>query len=463
MNKVGLTAVLLAPVAIVGVLGVYAYDQAGVRRAKIAAAAQASHTTLAYAGAGRVEAVAAAQAEPKMVRPESLPQGFVLVVKDLTGLANANSPIHLASSHNGWNPGDPKQKLEMRSDLRWQIVLPQPKTDAPLSFKFARGNWDLEELDAELKSIPNRELPLVDASKLGKDEKPIFEFEVPKWGDQRPDASARPDLDPYFRIEATGTVRRLEVAGGGVPFKRDLLVWLPPGYDDAANKDRRYPVLYLQDGQNLFMKMPNTPDEWRVDETATRLIAEKAVEPVIIVGIPHAGAGRMSEYLPLPLVEGAEPRARQYVEFLVGEVMPRVERAFRVKTGPEHTAIGGASLGAVVSLYAATERPDKFGSVLLESMSGLGEKRQALEYFSRARGWPKRVYFAMSEQEAGTDEKAAATNAAYVAGAKAFGELIAGKVSENDRLILIAPGVHNEEAWRDRFPGALKFLFPAKP
>lgn len=452
MNKTVLTAVLLTPVAIVSALGVYAYDQALVRRAKVVAAVAAS------AALPTAEVVAAA--DPKMVRPESLPQGFVLVVKDLSGLANAGSPIHLASSHNGWNPGDDKQKLEQRSDLRWQIVLPQPKTDAPLSFKFARGNWDLEELAADLSKIENRELPLVDSSKLAPGEKPIFEFEIPKWGDQKPDARARPDLDPYFKLEATGNVRRLEVTGGGIPYKRDLIIWLPPGYDDAANKDKTYPVLYLQDAQNLFMKMPNIPDEWKVDETAARLIAEGKIEPVIIVGIPHSQKGRMSEYLPLAIIDGVEPRGKQYVDFLVSEVMPRVERSFRVKTGPEHTTIGGSSLGAVISLYAATQRPDKFGAVLLESMSGLGGKRPAIEFFAASKAWPKRVYFAVSEQEGGKEPAAAAMNADYLVGAKAFGDLIASKVSDNARLVKTGPGVHNEEAWRDRFPEAMVFLFP---
>lgn len=451
MTKFTLSAVLLAPVAIVSALGVFAYDQAAVRRAKTAAAAAASATTLTFH---------ADAAEAKMVRPESLPQGFVLVVKDLSGLANANSPIHLASSHNGWNPGDDKQVLEQRSDLRWQIVLPQPKTDAPLAFKFARGNWDLEELDANLGKIENRALPLVDASKLAPGEKPIFEFEIPKWGDQLPDAAARPDLDPYFKLDVTGTVRRLEVAGGGVPLKRDLLVWLPPGYDDAANKDRTYPVLYLQDGQNLFMKMPGIESEWGVDETATRLITAGEVEPVIIVGIPHAKKDRMTEYLPIALVPGVQPRAKDYVEFLTGQVMPRVERAFRVKTGPENTAIGGSSLGAVVSLYAATERPDKFGAVLLESLSGLSGGRPAIEFFAKAKAWPKRVYFAMSERELGND--AGDKNADVLAGAKAFGALLESKVSTESRLIKTGPGTHNEEAWRNRFPEAIKFLFPAK-
>ena len=453
MTKTTLTAVLLAPVAIVSALGVFAFDQAAIRRAKTAAAAAASATALT---------VGSATAQPKLVRPESLPQGFVLVVKDLSGLSNANSPIHLASSHNGWNPGDDKQKLEQRSDLRWQIVLPQPKTDAALAFKFTRGNWDLEELDSELKPVANRSLPEVDVSKLAPGEKPVFEFEIPKWGDQRPDASARPDLDPYFTIEGTGTIRRLEVVGGGVPTKRDLLVWLPPGYDDAANKDRTYPVLYLQDGQNLFMKMPTIPAEWGVDETASRLIKEGKVEPLIIVGIPHAQKDRAAEYLPIAIVPGVQPRAAQYVDFLTAQVMPRVERAFRVKTGPENTAIGGSSLGAVVSLYAATQRPDKFGSVLLESLSGLTGNRPALEFFRQAKAWPKKVYFAVSEREGGDQPAQAAFNADAVAGAKTFGELVGTNVPAAGTLIKVGPGVHNEEAWRERFPAALEFLFPAK-
>jgi pullulanase len=459
MNRVGLTAVLLAPVVIVSGLGVYAYGQAGVRRTKVAEAlamtAQANNTAPQAAG-GKANQPAGG----KLVRPESLPDGFVLVVKDLSGLSNANSPIHLASSHNGWDPGDPKQKLEQRSDLRWQIVLPKPKTDAALEFKFTRGNWDLEELDANLQPVSNRSLPAIDPSKIPAGEKPIFEFEIPKWGDQRPDAKARPDLDPYFALEATGTVRRLEVSGGGVPYKRDLLVWLPPGYDDAKNAERRYPVLYMQDGQHLFMKMPGTADEWRADETATKLIAEGKVEPMIIVGIPNSLKGRAAEYTPMELVPGVEPRAKQYVEFLVGEVMPRVERAFRVKTGAEHTAIGGASLGAVVSLYAATQHPEKFGAVLLESMSGLAGKRPVLEFFAKSKAWPKRAYFAMSASEGGTDPKDEALNKDYAAGGQAMGALLREKVGPSGVKLGGSPGVHNEEAWRDRFPGALEYLFP---
>src|SRR5690606_29958579 len=111
--------------------------------------------------------------------------------------------------------------------------------------------------------------------------------------DQRPDAG-NTRTGRYAPIEATGAVKRLEVQNGVM---RDALVWLPPGYDDPANADRRYPVLYLQDGQNVFDKPADglTPAEWGADETATRLIASGEIEPIIIVAIPNAGAGRVAE------------------------------------------------------------------------------------------------------------------------------------------------------------------------
>lgn len=462
MNRVVLTVILTAPLFIVGGLFVYAKGAAHQAREKREAAlAAATHAATMAAAAAQPAGDAKPAAGVQMVRPESLPQGFILVVKDLTGLANANSPIHLASSHNGWDPGDPKQKLEARSDLRWQIVLPKPKTDAPLAFKFTRGNWDLEELNPELQAIANRELPMVDASKLAPGEKPIFEFEIPKWGDQRPSAAARPDLDPYFVLKSDANIKRLQVAGGGVPMTRDVFVLLPEGYDDPANAARTYPVLYLQDGQNLFMKMPSIPAEWGVDETAAALIKAGTIEPVIIVGIPHAMKDRAAEYLPIAALDGVEPRGAQYIEFVTNEVMPRVERAFRVKTGPANTAIGGSSLGALIALEAATTRPDKFGAVLLESMSLLGEKQRAIDHFKAAKAWPKKVYFAMGKQEAGTDPKNAEINAKYVAGAEAFGKLIQAQ-SGVEAFIRIEDGVHSEETWAKRLPDALSFLYGKK-
>ncbi|MFN0011426.1 MAG: alpha/beta hydrolase [Phycisphaerales bacterium] len=450
-----LTATLVAPFVIVGGLFAYASDEASQRR----------EARLASAERGTQPAAGGAATNSSLVKPESLAQGFVLVVKDLAGLASADSPIHLASSHNGWDPGDAKQVLTARSDLRWQIELPKPTKDGPLEFKFTRGSWDRCEAAADLTDVSNRLLPTIDVSKLKPGEKPVFEFEVPKWSDQRPNSAARPDLNPYYDIkDVAGTIRRVQVAGGGVPALRDVLVWLPPGYDDAASTTRTYPVLYMQDGQNLFMKMPSIPAEWGADETAARLIGAGEVQPFIIVGIPHAGGARASEYLPISVLPGVEPTGDAYVRFVVDEVMPRIERGFRVKTGPENTSIGGSSLGAIIAMHAACQHPEKFGAVLLESPSWTLGDGAVLAFFEKQKTWPKRIYFGYGGKEFGTDEKAAAGNAAYVALCRKFEGLVQARVQEaagSGRTFLFRDEgtEHNEAAWADRFPAPVNFLF----
>jgi enterochelin esterase-like enzyme len=418
---------------------------------------------------GSAPAAARAQPQTELSRPESLDQGFILIVKDLSGLASPASPIYLASNHGGWNPGDPAMRLEGRSDMRWQIALPKPVDGSPIEFKFTRGTWDQCEVAADLSDIHNRRLPAIDPATLAPGAKPIFEFEIPKFADQRPQAKARRDVDPYRTLEVTGQVRRLQVVGGvptGGARVRELLVWLPPGYDDAKNADRRYPVLYLHDGQNVFEQLPGVPGEWHADETATRLIAAGEIAPLIIVGIPHAGAERSSEYLPVAALRGAEPRADEYLEFLTGEVMPRVERAFRVERGAEHRAVGGASLGAVVSVYAATRRPDLFGAVLAEStptLSGAGGPWSAL--LEEVERWPARVYLGMGGREVGLDAANDELNAAYAESARQMDAMLERKGLDGaHRMLALDPeAVHNEDAWATRFPAALKFLFPARP
>lgn len=401
--------------------------------------------------------------DPKLVQPESLAQGFILVVTDKSGAAKSDSPIYLASNHNGWNPLDPAWKLTQRSDGKWQIVLPKPKLDSRMAFKFTRGSWDAEELDAKFGKIENRSLPKVDISKLAADEKPIIELAIEQFSDKAPKDAVSSAKDPYRAIAATGTIRRVEVVGGGVPLTRDLLVWLPPGYDDAANKDRRYPVLYLQDGQNIFEKLPGTPGEWEADETATRLIGEGVIEPLIIVGIPNAGEARASEYLPADVIDGVTPKGEAYVDFLTREVVPRVERAFRVKPGAANTAIGGSSLGGVISLYAATRHPEVFGKVLAESTPVEFKGRSMMPMFERVTTWPARVYIGVGGREHAGEAADSEKNKAFVQTSKDLDAVIkkSGVDDAARKLAVDAEATHTESAWAKRLPDALKFLFPA--
>src|SRR5262249_44438223 len=110
------------------------------------------------------EAKAAAEAaSADMVKPESLPQGFIIVVEDKAKLANVSSPVFIAGTFNGWSAGDTKFKLTPQSDMRWRIEFPKWTGGSDFNFKFTRGSWELEELQEDLTPPTNRSLPLVDA------------------------------------------------------------------------------------------------------------------------------------------------------------------------------------------------------------------------------------------------------------------------------------------------------------
>lgn len=404
-----------------------------------------------------VSGVARAQDE---VQPETLPQGFIVVVDDPARVASESQPIYIGTNHGNWHPGNPEFKMSPRSDGKWQIILDQPTQPGRMQFKFTRGSWETVEVDNKGEQIENRVLPKVDPSKYDDGSRPIFEFSVVKWDDQKPGAVQQRGVeDTTSALEVTGTAKRLQLVGGAGRARgmvRDAIVWLPPGYESSGID---YPVLYLMDGQNVFIQQPGTPGEWHADETATKLIKAGEIEPMIIVGIPHSGFSRADEYLPAELIDGVQPSADEFIGWLEHTVMPRVERAFRAKTGPESTSIGGASFGGIISLYAASKRPDLFGAAIVESPSVLSRNGYMMSLFAGdSFNWPKVVYLGVGSQEAGTADDARQLNERYV---KAI-ELLAEKASQAGSRVAILIGeghVHNEPAWAERFSEAIKHLY----
>ena len=406
-----------------------------------------------------------ALAQGEMVKPESLEQGFVLLVEDKSGLANAENPMYLASSINGWNPKDEDDKLSGRSDTRWQIIVDHDFEGSTLQFKFTLGGWDREELDGSGEPIANRTLPLIDKSELDPGERPVIELTVQDFREPVPLSERVRESGIYRALEVTGNVRRLEVrggAGGAEDMTRDLLVWLPSGYNDPSNEGRSYPVLYMFDGQNLFEQLPGVPGEWHADETATRLVEQGLIEPLVIVGIPHAGEHRTSEYMPVGGYPEIDADGAAHLDWVVREVMPRVERAFRVKHGRAHTAIGGASLGGAMALYASTERPDLFGRALIESMPHQ-LRGGMLAHLKQAQGWPSRAAVGVGGAEVSRDGSDAARNRMYVTWNRRIADRLADEIGRrNVEFTLAEDATHNEQAWAARFDEALRFLFPQR-
>jgi len=259
---------------------------------------------------------------------------------------------------------------------------------------------------------------------------------------------------------AVGDLRLHEFRSRVFQNTRFLRVWLPPGYDDAENAARHYPVLYLNDGQNLFESSSSfTGVEWGVDETADRLIREGAIAPIIIVGMDNTGKDRLREYMPHRPMHHMMLRAqgRSYPDFLMKEVMPFVERTYRAARGPENTGLGGSSLGALIALYTAIARPGVIGRLLLESPSLWASNRQAIKESRIVRIWPERIFLAAGTAEAGSAER----SRTVVDDVRELAAIIRRAVLSERRLrLVIRDGAgHSESAWALRFPEALQFLF----
>ncbi len=242
---------------------------------------------------------------------------------------------------------------------------------------------------------------------------------------------------------------------------RLLRVWLPPDYDGWGEK--RYPVLYLNDGQNLFDPATAFAGvHWQAGETAMQLIAEKKILPLIIVGIDNT-KNRASEYIPYKSTEPRvlNPKGSCYPDFLRREVMPLIEERYPVLKGPHNTGLGGSSLGGLISLYTQLAAPGVFGRALIESPSLSVGKGRILEECRRSPTWPERTYLAMGTHETGNQEK----DAEIVAEVRTL-ETILREASLNEQRLKVRideRASHTESAWAARFPEALEFLYSSSP
>jgi predicted alpha/beta superfamily hydrolase len=236
---------------------------------------------------------------------------------------------------------------------------------------------------------------------------------------------------------------------------RDLLLALPPGYgDDPA---RRYPVLYLHDGQNLFGDgaSPVSGRGWRVDSSATRLVAAGAIEPVIFVGIPNAGARRADEYTPTRSPDGARGGdADRYGRMLVEEIKPFVDREYRTRPDRESTGLGGSSFGALISLHLGLTYPDAFGKLALLSLALAWNEQHVLDQIAGLTAKPAtRIWLDFGTRE----------NEGILQGnPRVRDALVArGWMQDTDlRYVEVEGAEHTEDAWAARVPDVLRFLFP---
>jgi predicted alpha/beta superfamily hydrolase len=254
----------------------------------------------------------------------------------------------------------------------------------------------------------------------------------------------KPTAGPGVRVLAP-------LAMPGLGRERALRVYLPPGYADSK---RRYPVIYMHDGQNLFDDATSFVGEWGVDEAMDALAAEGF--EAIVVGIDHGNEHRIPEFTLWPHPDyGNLAQGREYLRFLVEVVKPHVDANYRTRPGRADTAIMGSSLGALISHVAAFEHADTFSKIGEFSPSyWFSEGVYAL---SAQRRLPRgtRMYLLVGDREGRADDAART-----VANTR---RMEAQLRREQPRLrlrgVVRAGGEHNEKFWRAEFPAAVRYLF----
>jgi predicted alpha/beta superfamily hydrolase len=248
-------------------------------------------------------------------------------------------------------------------------------------------------------------------------------------------------------MSASGVIRRVlpRVRSPRRDTERDIDVFLPASYRRTR---RRYPVVYMQDGQNLADPHRAFAGTWDLEAALTTL-AGRGIE-AIIVGVPNMGEARIREYTPFVDAKAGGGDGDAYLAYLERTVKPLVDRRFRTRPETEATGVFGSSLGGLISLYAFFRAPETFGLVGAMSPSLWFADRAMLSYVEKDGAPPGRLYL-----DAGTEE-----GAATLRDARELGRILGRKGYDADRLRFVEAegGRHSEGDWARRLVPALEFL-----
>jgi len=255
------------------------------------------------------------------------------------------------------------------------------------------------------------------------------------------------DNNPRYRVLHGFSSRFL-------PDDRDIAIYFPEAY--RTQPRRRFPVFYLNDGQNLFDGRTSycTNRTWRAHTTADELTRAGLIEPLILVGIANTGVRRMAEYTPTRDFRRGGGEGSLYAKLLVKDLKPLIDRRFRTLADCHNTALGGSSLGGLITLAIGLEHPSVFGKLAVMSPSVWWDNRSLLMLVNEANPKPDlRIWLDM-----GTAEGLRHLRDADLLHRRLVQR---GWRDSVDLRYLRVPGaVHDEDAWAARFGDVLRFLFP---
>ena len=338
-------------------------------------------------------------------------------------------PVYVVGNFNNWEVADERYRMQRDANGDYRFELPVRGLVFPLEYKYTKGDWSHVELDRYGNITNNRRQEYPHAE--------VFDY-VPRW--ELNGLSYNPALLPKIEVLSEQ---------GGIPENiktRRIAALLPYDYYQS---DKHYPVLYLQDGQNLFDD--NAPfGNWAVDKKLA-VLQEQGLGDMIVIAIDHAKEQRAKEFTPSYKTTLGVGEGRKYVRFLAQRLKPLVDERFRTLPGRAHTGIGGSSMGGLVSIYAGLMYPELYSKLLIFSPS-LWVAPNIARYAMGAYEWGRtKIYLYAGAAESKT----------MVPNVQRFKAALddVGMHDFDFKLSIDEKGTHSEEAWGREFGKAVTWLF----
>lgn len=336
--------------------------------------------------------------------------------------------FYIAGSFNEWKPGDKYFRLLSMPTGVWYIDM--ELVPGLYEYKITGGDWEKVECAKDGRQVENRVL------KVESDT--VVRLSIQAWADQFAVSSPRVST-------ASRNVHVVDTAFYIPELKRyrKIGIYLPENY--ASNLSVKYPVLYMQDGKNLFDQLTSYAGEWGVDE----FLDSTQLPPCIVVSIDN-GDNRMTEYNPYDHERFGKGEGDAYIHFIAKTLKPYIDKRYRTLRGRQHTVIAGSSMGGLISLYAVLKYPGVFGGAGVFSPSLWITENKIYGYIKkRGKKSKARIYFYAGKMES-TDMVPHML--------KAF-EMM-NRLSRYPMTAIIRDeGKHNEARWRVEFPLFYKWVF----
>ena len=351
--------------------------------------------------------------------------------------------VFISGSFNNWGLGDKAWPMTMLPDGSYAARLPV-WVRGNYEFKFHLGGWDNEATTARGGKMGNSDFNF-------SPRHTTYETTIEGWLG----VSAWPKPDSTAPLGVSILSDNMDIPQ--LNRKRRIWVYLPPDY---GKTNKRYPVIYIQDGQNVFDKATSFAGEWGVDETLNRL-ATAGDYGAIVIAIDNGGRTRNQEYHPIDPDSGRPGQADAYLSFIVTTLKPLVDRAFATKPDRLNTAIAGASSGATIALYAALKYPDVFGKAALFSTPlWIAPRFDTMVATSNAYRAGTKLWFICGANER-TGNDPAGTYARDVPAMMTALTTAGFSPTTQIKSTIDSQGQHNEQFWGRTFEDAYKWMFGA--